>query len=164
MPTLSQRVRTRRKFGLTIHWDDHPGSMFAGYNPTGLSDDKEQKEPDVVGGVATEAEAPDCPRVGGEDRARGFGVSTLAESKAKRRISRAWLMAKARRRTKPCEGSARVPRCRIHLITVQNNSHIHTHPHFYYFVYLFPHFPQFYNPVVVDPPFPQARTLYSVRM
>jgi hypothetical protein len=28
MPTPSQRVQMRRKAGLTIHWDDHPDSLF----------------------------------------------------------------------------------------------------------------------------------------
>lgn len=101
MPTPSQRVRMRRKAGLTVHWDDHPDSMFFGYNPTGLSDDEEHEEPPspprMAGGSAAETEAGTSSR--SEAAGTEPGPSAPAEPKAKRRKVKG--TAKTRKRTKP---------------------------------------------------------------
>jgi hypothetical protein len=99
MPTPSQRVRMRRKAGLTIRWDDYPDSKFFGYNPTGLSDDEEHEEsppPRVAGGAAVKTEAG----VSSQSEAMTEpGPSVPAEPKAKRRKVKS--TAKTRKRTKP---------------------------------------------------------------
>jgi len=100
MPTPSQRVRMRRKAGLTIHWDDYPDSRFFGYNPKGLSDDEEHEEspsPRVTGGAAAETEAETSSR--SEAARTEPGPSAPAEPKAKRRKVKG--TTKTRRRTKP---------------------------------------------------------------
>ena len=99
MPTPSQRVRMRRKAGLTIHWDDYPDSRFFGYNPTGLSDDEERPSPRrVTGGAAAKTKAGTSSRSSEAARTEP-GSSALTEPKAKRRKVKA--TAKTGRRTKP---------------------------------------------------------------
>ena len=63
MPTPSQRVRMRRKAGLMINWDDHPDSLFFGYNPSGRSDDEDDDAPSpprVPGTAAMARAAPEA--------------------------------------------------------------------------------------------------------
>ena len=79
MPTPSQRVRMRRKAGLTIHWDDHPDRLFFGYDPSGRSDDEDDDDnapsppPRVSGFVATTT-------VGAEARSRSVSRATRRAS------------------------------------------------------------------------------------
>jgi hypothetical protein len=98
MPTPSQRVRMRRKAGLTIHWDDYPDSRFFGYNPTGLSDDEGPPSPPrVTGGAVAETEAETSSW--SEAARTEPGPSAPAEPKAKRRKVKG--TAKTRTRAKP---------------------------------------------------------------
>jgi len=87
MATPSQRMRMRRKAGLTIHWDDHSDSLFFGYNPTGCSDDEDDPpSPPHVPGCAAAVEAEgETPRSGSRASAVPENEPEPAESKTKRR-------------------------------------------------------------------------------
>jgi hypothetical protein len=105
MPTPSQRVRIRRRAGLTIHWDDHPDSLFFGYNPSGLSDDEDDgpSPPRVPRSSATaqadaDADAPSRSVSRGSEVTENEPGPEPAEPQAKRRKVRGARKTRSRRK------------------------------------------------------------------
>ncbi len=65
MPTPSQRVRMRRNAGFRSHPDDIPDREFFGYDPTGHSDEEQERPPET-----TEAGEPKAKRRKMKSRAK----------------------------------------------------------------------------------------------